>query len=280
MSVELVRKYAPATDELFKAESKISLLTNTDYDWSGANSVLIYKISTAEMNDYKRNSTGVDDDTISRYGVLADLNATTEEHLLKKDRSFIFNIDKLDTDETAGQLEAGKCLARQLREVVIPEVDSYVYQTMVDNAGTKITGTIEGGQDLYSKITAANEALDDAEVPETARVLVVNPAVYRTLKLTTEFYDGTSISEEMRKRGVIAMLDGLQVIKVPASRLPENFGFMVAHPSATVAPTKLADYHVHKDTPLSSGSIVTGRICYDCFVLDNKKTGIYCFMLG
>ena len=30
MSVELTTKYAPQTDELFKAESKISLLTNTD----------------------------------------------------------------------------------------------------------------------------------------------------------------------------------------------------------------------------------------------------------
>ena len=34
MSIELTTKYAPQTDELFKAESKISLLTNTDFDLS------------------------------------------------------------------------------------------------------------------------------------------------------------------------------------------------------------------------------------------------------
>ena len=71
------------------------------------------------------------------------------------------------------------------------------------------------------------------------------------------------------------MIDGLPVVKVPASRLPDGFGFIIAHPSATVAPVKLEDFSVHDDTPLSSGSIVTGRICYDCFVLDNKKKGIY-----
>lgn len=38
---------------------------------------------------------------------------------------------------------------------------------------------------------------------------------------------------------------------------------------------KLEDYNVHTDTVLSSGSIVTGRICYDAFVLDNKAKGIY-----
>ena len=55
MSVDLTTKYAPKTDELFKAESKISLLTNTNYDWTGAHSIKLYKISTAPLNDYARN---------------------------------------------------------------------------------------------------------------------------------------------------------------------------------------------------------------------------------
>ncbi|MFR7846990.1 MAG: hypothetical protein ACLU8S_04735 [Coprococcus phoceensis] len=63
----------------------------------------------------------------------------------------------------------------------------------------------------------------------------------------------------------------LLVVKVPAVRLPAKFGFMLAHPSATVAPVKLEDFGIHNDTPLSSGTIVTGRVCYDAFVLDNKK---------
>ena len=71
------------------------------------------------------------------------------------------------------------------------------------------------------------------------------------------------------------MIDGVSVIKIPSSRLPENFGFMIAHPSATVAPTKLEDYTVHENAPGISGSLVEGRICYDAFVLDNKKMGIY-----
>ena len=49
----------------------------------------------------------------------------------------------------------------------------------------------------------------------------------------------------------------------------------VENPSATVAPVKLEDFGIHNDTPLSSGTIVTGRVCYDAFVLDNKKSGIY-----
>ena len=67
----------------------------------------------------------------------------------------------------------------------------------------------------------------------------------------------------------------MNVQKIPANRLPKNFGFMVAHPCATVAPVKLEDYKVHTDPPGISGSLVEGRIVYDAFVLDNKAKAIY-----
>ena len=85
----------------------------------------------------------------------------------------------------------------------------------------------------------------------------------------------TQIGNDMRLKGVVSNLDGANVIKVPASRLPENFGFLLAHPSATVAPTKLEDYKAHRDPPGISGSLVEGRIVYDAFVLDNKKKALY-----
>lgn len=276
MSVELTTKFAPQTDELFKAESKISLLTNTDFDWTGAHAIKLYKISTAPMNDYSRNRSTepADSEGLSRYGKLLDLSATTEEMLLKHDRSFIFNVDRLDEDETAGQLEAGTALARELREVVVPEVDTNVYSVMTAGAGHKPAAAALTKSNIYAAVLAASQALDDAEVPETERVLVVTPASYALLKQAVEF-DHTEIGAEMRARGVVAMIDGAAVVKVPAIRLPSKFGFMLAHPSATVAPVKLEDFGIHNDTPLSSGTIVTGRVCYDAFVLDNKKSGIY-----
>lgn len=276
MSVELTTKYAPQTDELFKTESKISLLTNTDFDWTGAHAIKLYKISTAPMNDYSRNRSTepADSEGLSRYGKLLDLSATTEELLLKHDRSFIFNVDRLDEDETAGQLEAGTALARELREVVVPEVDTNVYSVMTTGAGHKPAAAALTKSNIYAAVLAASQALDDAEVPETERVLVVTPASYALLKQAVEF-DHTEIGAEMRARGVVAMIDGAAVVKVPAIRLPSKFGFMLAHPSATVAPVKLEDFGIHNDTPLSSGTIVTGRVCYDAFVLDNKKSGIY-----
>lgn len=122
-NVNLVTKFLPLVDEKFAAESKKSLLTNRDFDWNGAHTVKIYKISTSPMNDYGRS--GPAEGNWSRYGAVAGLDAVTEEMTLTKDRSFTFALDKLDTDETAQQLQAASALERQLREVCIPEIDSY-----------------------------------------------------------------------------------------------------------------------------------------------------------
>ena len=36
MAIDLATKFAPYTDEQFTTESKKSLLTNQDFDWTGA----------------------------------------------------------------------------------------------------------------------------------------------------------------------------------------------------------------------------------------------------
>lgn len=272
MAINLVTKFLPYVDEKFTQESKKSMLTNNDFNWTGAHTVKVYKISTAEMNDYDRSGTGTN---ASRYGALQSLDAVTEEFTLKKDRSFTFAIDKLDADETSMQLQAATALERQIREVIIPEVDKHVYSVMCENAGTIPDAVELSTENIYTEILTANQVLDDADVPETGRVLIVTPLTYLVLKKCPDITMETDIGNDMRLKGVIGMLDGCTVVKVPANRLPEKFGFMVAHPCATVAPTKLEDYKIHEDPPGVSGSLVEGRINYDAFVLDNKTKAIY-----
>ena len=262
MAINLTTKFAPYTDEQFKAESKKSLLTNNDFNWTGAHTVKVYKITTSAMNDYDRSGSnvGVTDGEAgtvvwSRYGAVAALSATNEEFTLSKDRSFTFAIDKLDQDETAQQLSAASALARQQREVVIPEVDTYVYGKMCTGAGTKPTALALTKTNIYEEILKASAALDGAEVPESGRVLVVTPATYLLMKQCGDITMDTDIGNDMRLRGVVSNLDGAIVIKVPANRLPQKFGFMLAHPCATVAPVKLDDYKIHPDPPGISGSL-------------------------
>ncbi len=239
MAVELAVKYMPYVDEIFAKESKRTLITNQDFNWSGAHTIKVYKVSTSQMNDYNRHpEKGF---TGSRYGEVEGLDATTEEMTLKKDRSFTYAIDKLDKDETLQQVDA-----------------------------LKLTST-----NIYTEILKANNALDNALVPETGRYIVVSPDVHVLMKQCKDITMETNIGNDLRLLGVISNLDGANVIRVPKVRLPENFGFMVCHPCATVSPVKLEDYRIHECPPGINGSLVEGRIVYDAFVLDNKKCAIY-----
>ena len=259
MAINLVTKFQPYTDEQFSTESKKALVTNQDLEWTGAHTIKVYKVTTSAMNDYGRS--GPATGNWSRYGAVAALDATTEEFTLKKDRSFTFAIDKLDTDETAAQLQASTALARQNREGV-----------MCAQAGHKPTAKALSATNIYTEILAASQVLDDAEVPETGRVLVVTPATYALMKKCKDITMETDVGNELRLKGVIAMLDGAAVQKIPANRLPSGFGFMLAHPCATVAPVKLEDYTIHENPPGISGSLVEGRICYDWTTRPRRST--------
>lgn len=271
MTTELITKYSNIVDEKMVTEGKTGLITNSIFDFTGAKTVKVYKVTSAPMGDYDRNG---NETNLKRYGEAKDLEATTQDMTIKRDRAFTYVIDKLDEDET-GVLTPGFTMDRQLQEVIIPEIDTYVINEMIKGAGTKSEPEELTSDNIYDKILEATEALDDAEVPETNRYLLVTPRTNKLLKQSKDFLMSTDIAQQDRIQGVIAMVDGLTVIKVPKARVPKDFGFMMCHPIATVAPVKLLDLKIHENPPGVSGSLVEGRVVYDAFVADNKKNAIY-----
>lgn len=285
--INLVTKFSPLVDEKFYNESKTSLVVNRDYDFIGTRSIKIFTVGTAPMNDYGRPVT-VDangnpivsrEDTestnmVSRYGAINDLSTEIQEVSMERDRSFTFAIDKMDEDETLGALNAGSALARQLREVVIPEVDKYTYTKMASNAGKTETETITSST-AYTSILAGTEYMDEKYVPAEGRVLVCTPAFYTLLKQDKNAVLETEIGQSMRIRGVVSNMDGVIIQKVPSNFLPAGLNFILAHRIATTQAIKLAEYKINTDPQGISGSLVEGRIYYTAFVRNNKKDAIY-----
>lgn len=276
MAIDLVTKFSPLVDEKFAAESKTSLIVNKDYDFIGTHSIKIYSVNTAPMNDYGRNTAigNGEGQVLSRYGVIEDLSTNTQEVSMEKDRSFTFVIDKMDEDETLGALNAGAALARQLREVVMPEVDKYTYAKVAANAGKTVTETITA-ENAYTSFVAGNEYMDENSVPSEGRVATVTPAFYSLLKQDKNAVLETEVGQNMRIRGVVSNMDGLVIQKVPSTFLPEKQNFLITHKVATTQAIKLAEYKVRNDVPFMSGSLVEGRIYYTAFVRNNKKNAIY-----
>ena len=266
MAIDYAKKYSGVVDEKFKELAKSDVVVNDDFDFVGAKTVSVQTVSTATLNDYKRTGD-------NRYGDIEDLDVTSQEMTMTQDKSFTFAIDKMDSEESRA-LQSGTALARQLREVIVPEVDKYRFGKIAAGAGTTKTLALDK-TNIYEAITEATEKLDDAEVPVEGRQLIVTPATYKLMKQCNDIEMDTEVGQDMRIKGIIANLDGMNIIKVPSNRLPVNTGFIVTHAMACCSPVKLAEYKVHTDAPGISGELVEGRVYFDAFVLNNKKKAIY-----
>lgn len=270
MAMNLASKYSKKVDERFKLKSLTEAGINRDYDWSGVATVTVYSIPTVAMNDYTR--TGKD-----RYGVAAELDNTKQDMTLSKDRSFTFTIDRGNYEETMMVMEAGKALARQIDEVVVPEIDAYRLSVMATAAiaeGGTATAAVTK-DNAYSVFLDATSYFADNKVPVGKRIAWVTPEFYKFLKLDSSFIKASDIAQNMLINGQVGEVDGVKIILTPTTYLPANSSFLLAHPAATVAADKLEDYKTHDNPPGINGWLVEGRVIYDAFVLSQKTKALY-----
>jgi hypothetical protein len=269
MAINYAEKYSPQVDERFKLGSLTTALINHAYDWLGVATVKVYSVPTAEMNDYTLTGS-------NRYGTPAELNNEVQEMTLAKDRSFTFTIDKKSEDDTMGVMAAGAALARQIDEVIIPEIDTYRISKLVAGAPTAnvIKDVAVTKANAYEKFLAVQEILDNKKVPTGGRICMCTPGYYNMLKLDEAFTKKGDMATKIAINGLVGEVDGVYIIKAPKSYFPENVNFLITNPIVMPAPIKLTEYKIHDDAPGISGHLVEGRIRYDAFVLDQKKDAI------
>lgn len=267
MAIEYATKYAAKVDERFALAAKTNGAINNDYDWVGVETVKVYTIPTVELGDYT--ATGA-----NRYGTPAELQNSAQTMLLSQDKAFTFTIDRKSEDDTNGAMEAGKALRREIDEVVIPTIDKYRLAAMVSNAGHTETAAVTESN-AYGLFLDGQNALLEGGVPETGRKAFVSPAFYKAIKMDASFMKASDVAQDMLVNGSVGMVDGVNIIPVPASYLPANVAFILEHPMAVVSPVKLETYKVHDNPPGINGQLIEGRIRYDAFVLNGKKAAIY-----
>lgn len=272
MAMIYTELFANKIDERFTSDAVSQRIVNNDYSFVGAKTVKVTSINTVDNRDYNRN-TG--------YGNADILQNVVQEMTVTKDRSFKILLDKMDEEET--KIKAGEVLARQLRERVIPEIEKYRFETILKSCDTNsqvVTGLT--ASNAYSKFLEAQEKLNDEDVPQN-RIAYVTPEFLTKLKKDDNFIKASDIGQNIKINGLVGMVDGVPIVRVtkkwmetktgsPATT--KNYGCLIGHNSATVAPVKLAEYRVVTDSENYSGTLFLGRFYYDCFVLNNKTKGL------
>lgn len=268
--MNLATRYAKQVDERFHRESQAMMGLNSDYSFTGAETVKVYHLPVVAMSDYRR--TGA-----NRYGDPNDLARNVQTMTVKKDRAFTFIIDRGDKIQSQMVSDAGKALSRQLREVCVPEFDTYCFKTLAEAATQRgaISTTPATKENAYSLFLDGMEYLGNRNVPDKGRVCFCTYKFANLLKQDSAFMKYGDATQQMLVKGVIGEVDGCRIVKVPASRLPAGAAFLLTHPVAAAGPKQLEDYKIHDNPPGISGWLVEGRMIYDCFVLEAKADAIY-----
>ena len=268
--INLASQYSTNVDERFTRESQAMLALNNDYEFTGVQTVKVYSIPVAVMTDYLKSGS-------NRYGTPDDLTRNVQSMTLNRDRAFTFIIDKGDKIMSQMVSDVGKALSRQLREVCVPEFDTYVFRTLAAKATAfgNYDSTQATKENAYELFLNAQEKLGNANVPDQGRVCFCSYRFANLLKMDPAFMRYGDASQQMLIKGVIGEVDGCKIVKVPSSRLPAGCAFILTHPIAATGPKQLEDYKIHDNPPGISGWLCEGRVIYDCFVLNEKAKAVY-----
>ena len=269
MAINLAEKYSKQVQERFYQDSYTQSLFSKDLDteFIGVRTVRVYEVDTFPMNDYTRSG-------MSRYGTPKELGDTMYEFQMKKDRSFTGTIDKGNQLEQLKIKEAGKCLRRQMREVVTPEIDEYRMKVWAEQAGQHVALTAAPSKTtIVEALLDAGVALDKLHVPKKNRTYVIDASYYKYLKLASEWIGIDVLGRKALEDGTIGTFDGVPVKSV--ATMPTNVYFMLILKDAAISPMKLNTYKIHIDAPGVSGTLIEGRVMYDAFVRPTRAAGIY-----
>ena len=276
-------KASPKVQEAFYKESLTEGIFSQEYDWTGVATVRIYSVDDLPMQDYDWDATSG-----SRFGSLTELGDTIQELTVNQDKSFNGAIDKRNNTSELMIKAAGKVLARQTRNVIVPMVDQYRLAAIAAGNGVTGFGGAGGGfikynisltkSNIIETIMTHNAELNNALVPTKNRVLFIKESEFIKCKLADQIVGTEATLQEVAKNvivnGEFGRLDALHIVPVPDSYMPDGVLYMIVTKGCCVSPKKIETMRVIADHPDIDGHVVQGRMLYDCFVLAKKANGI------
>ena len=278
------KKYIDVLDEVYKMASLSAVLDGDPTlvaAGSNAKEIVIPKMTMDGMANYSRNGGYIG----------GDVTLTNETVECNYDRGRKFTVDAMDNEETAG-VAFGKLSAEFIRTKLVPELDAFRFAKYAGTTGiSKISAgaKLATGDDVIAALIAAQNSMDEAEVPMESRVLFITPTLYNLI----------SALDTTKSREVLASF--AQIVKVPQTRFytaiklndgttsgetaggyakaasGANINFMVVEKSAAI---QFQKHTVSKIISPAENQTSDGwSFCYRDYgiadVYENKVSGIY-----
>lgn len=281
--ISLSKIYVPLLQEAWEKDSLTARLENTPFAsvmaGAQADEVKVPELSMDGLTDYSR---------VNGY-TAGNIQLVYHTRSLSMDRGIKFNLDVMDDFESM-KIVAGRTMSAFQRDHVVPEIDAYRFSKIAKgaNSANRANGSLDKDS-VMGAFDSAQDALNEANVPEEGRILYCTSAIYNALKQATTRM--VMNRDEVIGRDV-ASIDGVTIIKVPSNRFYvgwrkkagggyENEGsklnFILLHPSAVCPVVKhgVIRSWTPEQNQSADGYQFAQRIYHDLFIMPLKDKGIY-----
>ena len=287
-SIDLVTKFLPLIDEVYKKEAKSAILeapAELVRESEDANTVKIAKLAMVGLGNYDADD-GYPD---------GDVTLSWETHTFANDRGRRFSVDRMQNIESFG-LTAARMVGEYLRSYVIPEIDAYRFAKIATKATQSATATLTG-TGTKAALDTGIVKLQENEVDDNRMVIFMTPTVAQNL---SDNIKRTTLNGEGNVNNIVETYNGIPIVRVPQTRFytqvtldagatssaggytkttatGADLNFIVMDRNASFNITKLyasklftPDENQNKDAWQFDF-----RAYHDSFVFDNKISGIY-----
>ena len=270
MAVNLASKFSKYVDDAFEHECLLAGAVSNRVEFTGVNEVSVYSVDKMEMNDYNPSGT-------SRYGNVEEIGDRVQTFKIDRDRSFTGSIDEGNAQDQYNVKDASARLHVQIRDVVIPEVESYVFSKWTYGAGKVVGGDAPTAETLLGLIQAGASYMNNHHVPHRGRSIFIAETYAAMLPNLANLTYLERLGSEALSENRLPRVAGFDVRVVPDGDMLEGVYFILQHKDACPFVQKLAKYKIQKDPMGIDGNVIEGRVRYWAGVLAEKCDGVYVY---
>lgn len=280
-------QYAQALAQAYPYVLHFAALRSTEndsrYKWTGANTIQIPTLKTTGRVDADRDTIG----TAKR-----NYDNEWEPKTLANHRKWSTLVHPMDIDETNQVASISNITKVFNEEQKFPEMDAYLVSKVFADwkeAGGVADTTVITVDNALAVFDGYMEAMDEANVPATGRILYVTPTMKGILQRAKELSRYIQNGESVISRAVRS-LDDVQIEAVPSSLMKTAYDFtegykagvgakqinmMLVHPSAVITPEKYSFAQLDAPSAGSEGKYIYFEESYDdVFILNKRKNAI------
>lgn len=287
--INYAQLYAQALAQAYPNVLHFAALRSTEndsrYKWTGANTIQIPTLKTTGRVDANRDSI----ETAKR-----NYNNEWEPKTLANHRKWSTLVHPMDIDET-NQVASIQNITKVFNEEQkFPEMDAYLVSKVFADwtaAGGTADTTEVTEQNALKTFDTWMEAMDNANVPATGRILYATPKYVGILKRAQELSRFIQNGEGVINRAVRS-IDEVKIESVPEVLMKTAYDFtegyevgagakqinmLLIHPSAVITPEKYSFAQLDAPSAGSEGKYVYFEESYDDVFILNKRTAAIMF---